>query len=73
MAILIQGTKPFKIRMTCGHLEIRMMREELAGVEYSPDVILEAQYSGCAECEITKISCREMQRDLNRKYGLERT
>ena len=70
MAILVQSTQPYRLRMACGHVEIRMMREETAGVIFSPDIVIEVSTSQCAECEPSKAEMREMQRGLNARHGL---
>jgi len=44
--------QPFKVRASCGHVEVRSMRAATAGVPYSPDVILEAPNGrACDACE----------------------
>ncbi len=45
-------TQPFKVRASCGHIDIRRMREETAGVPYTEDTILEAPNGApCGECQ----------------------
>jgi len=52
MAQLIEGTKPFKVRASCGHIVIRKMREATAGVPYTEETILEAPNGrACPDCE----------------------
>jgi hypothetical protein len=44
--------QPFKVRASCGHVEVRPMRAATAGVPYSPDVILDAPKGrACEACE----------------------
>jgi len=52
MAFLVEGTKPFKVRASCGHIVIRRMREATAGVPYTPEVVLDAPNGReCDTCE----------------------
>ena len=49
---LIQSTMPFKVRTSCGHIVIRRMREETAGVPYTDATVLDAPNGApCSECE----------------------
>jgi hypothetical protein len=49
---LVDGTKPYKVRTSCGHIVIRRMREATAGVPFTPDTIIEAPGGRpCEECE----------------------
>jgi hypothetical protein len=50
---LVESTKPFKVRTSCGHVVIRRMREATAGVAWSEDVVLEAPNGRpCDACEV---------------------
>ncbi len=52
MAILVEFTKPFKVRASCGHIVIRRMREATAGVPYTEDTVLDAARGrACDDCE----------------------
>jgi len=46
---LVERCQPYKVLMTCGHIEERKMREQTAGVPWSPDVVLKAQ-APCKSC-----------------------
>jgi hypothetical protein len=49
---IVDAVKPFKVRASCGHIEIRKMREATAGVPYTEDTVLEAPRGrACYECE----------------------
>lgn len=49
---LVDSVKPFKVRASCGHIEVRKMREATAGVPYSESVILNAPRGrACEACE----------------------
>lgn len=57
MTRLIDGTKPYKVRASCGHIDIRRMRESTAGVPYSDDVVLDAPNGApCRECEAARLA-----------------
>lgn len=44
-------TQPFKVRTGCGHVVIRRMREETAGITYTEGTIIEAPNGQpCKEC-----------------------
>lgn len=46
------ATQPFQVRTGCGHIVIRRMRESVAGVKWSAEVILEAPNGRpCPACE----------------------
>lgn len=52
MTTLVESTKPFKVRASCGHIVIRRMREATAGVPYTEETILEAPNGrACDACE----------------------
>jgi len=68
---IIEKCQPFRVQMSCGHVEIRMMRESTAGEPFSPQALLTSSV-GCAECEPSKAEMREMQREINAKYAKEK-
>jgi hypothetical protein len=52
MSALVDSVQPFKVRASCGHIEVRKMREATAGVPYTPETVLEAPNGrACHECE----------------------
>ncbi len=61
MASLTESTQPFKVRASCGHIDIRRMREATAGVPYTPETILDAPNGrACKECEERAKPIREL-------------
>ena len=49
---VVDSVKPFKVRASCGHVEVRKMRESTAGVPYTPETILDAPNGrACPTCE----------------------
>ena len=44
---------PYRVRMTCGHLETRMMREATAGMPWTSDAVVDAPTAKCAACRNT--------------------
>ena len=66
----IATVKPFRLRMNCGHIEIRMMREETAQCIFSPGIVIDVPTSACCECEPSKATMRESQRAINAQHGL---
>ena len=41
-ATLVSQCMPYKVRTSCGHIVIRKMRAETAGVPYTEEVVIEA-------------------------------
>ena len=62
---------PYKIRMTCGHIEVRMLNLLTIGRPYDDALIIEAASAMCCECDPEKAERREYQARLNEKHGLE--
>lgn len=55
MSPIIEGTKPFKVRASCGHIEVRRMREATAGVPFTEETVIEAPRGrACGVCELTR-------------------
>lgn len=49
---VVDSTKPYKVRASCGHIDVRPMRESTAGVPYSEAVVLDAPNGApCRECQ----------------------
>lgn len=49
--------QPYRVRMGCGHVESRMMREATAGVPWSPDAEIDASPgSECKLCRAQKLA-----------------
>jgi hypothetical protein len=44
------GLRPYRVRMTCGHGEWRLMREATAGIPWTPDAVVNAPSMPCARC-----------------------
>lgn len=65
------GRHPYRIRMICGHIEIRMLDRVTTGRLFQPTLILEAGSAACAECDPAKAHLRADQRILNRRYLTE--
>jgi hypothetical protein len=53
---VIDATQPYKVRASCGHIDIRRMRPSTAGVPYSADVVLDAPNG--APCEACQVAAR---------------
>lgn len=54
---VVDSAKPFKVRASCGHIDIRKMRE-------APEVILDAPNGrACEECE--KVTTQRLMEVLN--------
>lgn len=68
---ITEKCQPFRVRMSCGHIEIRMMRESTADRVFDPQIVIEAPSSACCECEPSKVDMREHQRAINAQYGLD--
>jgi hypothetical protein len=51
--------QPYRVRMTCGHVETRMMRPATAGIAWSPEAEIAAPYAACKACEAAKQAARE--------------
>lgn len=45
----VDRVKPYRVLMTCGHVEQRMMREATAGMPWSETAAVKAG-APCAEC-----------------------
>jgi hypothetical protein len=61
---------PYRIRMVCGHVEIRMLNLKTIGRLYDDDLIINAGCGACAECDPGKADRREFQARLNERHGL---
>jgi hypothetical protein len=46
----VAQVKPYRVRMTCGHVEIRKMREATAGIPWTETAEVLAPYAQCAAC-----------------------
>jgi hypothetical protein len=49
--------QPYKVRTSCGHVVVRMMRPATAGVEFDAAAEFQIDAPGgmpCAHCEVTK-------------------
>lgn len=53
----ISRCQPYKVKMACGHIETRMMREATAGIPWTPDATLETPRVSCAECRAKYGEC----------------
>jgi hypothetical protein len=56
---------PYRIRMVCGHVEIRMLNLKTIGRYFDDDLVINAGVSICAECDPTNADRREYQAWLN--------
>jgi hypothetical protein len=45
---------PYQVRMACGHIETRMMREATAGMPWTPEVVIDITGADCAACDPSK-------------------
>jgi len=65
----------FKVKMTCGHIETRRMREATAGVQFdeAAEFQVQAPYAECAACCAAKggggTADREYQQTTEPKKG----
>jgi hypothetical protein len=59
---------PYRIRMVCGHLEIRMLNLKTIGRPYDDALIINAGSGICAECDPAKADRREYQAWLNERH-----
>lgn len=51
---VIDATKPYKVRTSCGHVVTIMMREATAGVPFTPETIIEVPTGRpCDKCQET--------------------
>jgi hypothetical protein len=42
---------PYRVRMTCGHVVVTLMRPSTAGVPWTPEAEVAAPYNPCRECQ----------------------
>ena len=42
--------KPYRVRMACGHVETRLMREATAGIPWTTEAEIVTNRADCAEC-----------------------
>jgi hypothetical protein len=59
---------PYRIRMVCGHIEIRMLNLKTIGRLYDDDLIINAGCGVCAECDPEKADRRDYQAGLNERH-----
>ena len=61
---------PYRIRMVCGHVEIRMLKPKTIGRLYDDQLVINAGCGLCAECDPNKADQREYQAMLNERHGI---
>jgi hypothetical protein len=69
----IQSTSasfPYRIRMVCGHVEIRMLNLKTSGRMYDDDLVINAGSGICCECDPSKADRREYQARLNEQHEI---
>ena len=59
---------PYKIRMVCGHIEIRILNLKTIGRLYDDELIIEAASAMRCECDREKANRREYQARLNEQH-----
>jgi hypothetical protein len=50
---------PYRIRMVCGHVEIRMLNLKTSGRMYDNQLVINAGSGICAECDLAKANRRD--------------
>lgn len=63
---------PYRIRMVCGHIEIRMLNLKTIGRYFDDDLSINAGSAACAECDPAKADRREYQPGLTSSMALAR-
>ena len=54
-SIRTETCKPYRVRMGCGHIEDRLMREATAGIPWTEDAIVDnSNGAECAACRKAK-------------------
>jgi hypothetical protein len=74
LKFLIQSSSakfPYRIRMVCGHIEIRLLNLKTIGRYFDDELIINAGCGMCAECDPGEADCREYQARLNERHGIE--
>lgn len=61
---------PYRIRMVCGHIEIRLLTLKTIGRLYDDELIINAGCGLCANCDSAKADRREYQGRLNERHGI---
>jgi hypothetical protein len=73
LKFLIQATSakfPYRIRMVCGQIEIRLLNLKTIGRLCDDELIINAGCGMCANCDPSKADRREYQAGLNEQHGL---
>jgi hypothetical protein len=73
LKFLIQAASakfPYRIKMVCGHIEIRMLNLKTIGRYFDDDLVINAGSGACAECDPGKADRREYQAMLNEQHGI---
>jgi hypothetical protein len=73
LKFLIQAARakfPYKIRMVCGHIEVRMLNPLTVGRPYDDALIIEAASGICCECDPGKAERRKYQTRLNERHEI---